>query len=183
MPTSQFPWHSLGLHKFRPLQVEKLFGVYAGIIFFSPRKTQSSKHCEICFPIASLGIIHTFSYIARTPLKHWSLVTFQVAFFCTANFRPMLLPHSRSCSFHHPQRSKQDSQPPGKWTTISWLSSWVLGVNTSRSPSSRGVSELRRTKLFEEVCVFSTKHTSVAFVIWRHQRIRSMNQTPRNTRC
>ena len=32
MPTGQFPWHSLWLHKFRPLQVEKLFGVYAGII-------------------------------------------------------------------------------------------------------------------------------------------------------
>ena len=32
MPTGQFPWHLLGLHKFRPLPVEKLFGVYAGII-------------------------------------------------------------------------------------------------------------------------------------------------------
>ena len=29
----QFPWHSLWLHKFRPLQVEKLFGVYDGIIY------------------------------------------------------------------------------------------------------------------------------------------------------
>ena len=30
--TGQFPWHSLWLHKFRPLQVEKVFGVYAGIM-------------------------------------------------------------------------------------------------------------------------------------------------------
>ena len=35
MPTVQFPWHSLGLHELRPLQVEKLFGVYAGIILYS----------------------------------------------------------------------------------------------------------------------------------------------------
>ena len=33
MPTGQFPWYSLCLHKFRPLQVEKLFGVYAGMHF------------------------------------------------------------------------------------------------------------------------------------------------------